>query len=364
MKLYLHCTNQRVSTDGNGDTVVINRYYEDLLGGIPGISATETTLLENSDYRNFTNNLLQKLASLPESEDAFTKINKNSIDPHDSQFVDKIIDVKNLLHPQIPNSSNVLYVDDTLDGRGDNRYFYRVLTTDDIGNIGPFSESTLPVSIPKTTPPITPTFTKILSEDRKTILKWSGLNVENIIGFNIFRTSDFNRAKDIRNMEIIKKNENDIFSINVTNPLPTEFEYVDEEVELSKTYHYRIVSIDTSNIHSKSSDIISGNGIELTPPNPPQWINMVRSTDKTNITLNWACEEPLKCIIQRQTKGKTILKNIADWTDPIIFNSNNNWWEYQIKDVDLEPFLEYQYKILGLSHSGIKVISTFRTTGP
>jgi hypothetical protein len=68
------------------------------------------------------NNLLKALASRPGNEEAFAKLNDKPI-----------------------LQTEYEYKDETLDDRGDNRYFYRIRPIDEIGNLGPFSVATLPV---------------------------------------------------------------------------------------------------------------------------------------------------------------------------------------------------------------------------
>lgn len=210
----------------------------------------------NPNYQSFTNNMLLALANFPGNEYAFTKLNDE---------------------PVVPDSTNkAVYVDNTLDGKGKGRYFYRVRAVDEIGNFSAFEESTLPVEIPKTNPLMPPVITKISAPGNKQIMiTWNGTDNKDLLGYVVYRTDD-EKKLDMRRMLPQKTNPTDVYSVSVlTSPL-IEYSYIDSTVEPKKTYYYGIVAVSKgekgSKLRSAISKIKTGQAYDLSSPLPPTWV--------------------------------------------------------------------------------------------
>jgi hypothetical protein len=82
--------------------------------------------LIGSHYAALTPGQLQILASLPDNENAFTKINEATIQEDDPLYADRTTEIPDPVRgpAYIPDPANILlYVDQTLNGQSSNYYF-------------------------------------------------------------------------------------------------------------------------------------------------------------------------------------------------------------------------------------------------
>lgn len=134
-------------------------------------------------YTGLPNYVWQYLASLPENADAFLPACK-ALDTADTANW---------------NGDRMMYPD-TLEGKGRNRYFYRIAAMDKAGNLGSMSAATPPVRVPDAFPPKPPVMTKILGGDRKAIIRWRRNTETNMLRYELFRTANKKNTADIRLM--------------------------------------------------------------------------------------------------------------------------------------------------------------------
>ena len=298
------------------------------------------------NYSAFTNNMLRVLASLPDNISAFGKLNDafvRDIDPDDSGML--------------------IYNDKTIDGRGDNKYFYRVRPIDEIGNQGEYGLATMPVECPKVTPVQAPVITKIVGGDRQITLKWSGNPGAGIVGYLLYRTDKEQKAKDIRKMSLIKQNAGDEYSIEVVDSTQLEFEYTDETIKPRKPYFYGLVAVsegeNQKKLYSKISTIKIAQAYDLTPPEAPVLTDAVREIvdEEEQITLTWNSEEPLQYILQREEISSNIFISLTKWLDNGTFNTEENKWIYNIVDDKIQSDKKYIYRLKIRNQSGNTNIS-------
>lgn len=214
-------------------------------------------------YAGLTASQLFILANLAENGGAYTRLHSQPINEDDAEYQD-----------QDPNL--LLYSDTTIDGRGTNRYFYRVNTTGANGLSSEFGESTLPVEAPSTTPPPRPVITAINGGENQITIKWAKQPGATIAGYLLYRTQDKRLSTDWRRMELIKTSETDNFTVPVNGALPQQgFEFVDTSVIPRQAYFYGVVAVGLSDTGKHLKSIISaaktGQAYDLTPPDPPIW---------------------------------------------------------------------------------------------
>lgn len=235
--------------------------------------------------------MLKALASLPGNEKAFAKLNDKPLQQTE-------------------------YKDDTLDGRGDNKYFYRIRPIDEIGNMGPFSLATLPIELPKVTPPIAPVITQISGGDRQITVKWSSNPGAGILGYLVLRT-DQKTIVDMRNMELLKLNPGDTYSVAVTNQGKLEFEFTDTAVVPRTPYYYGIVAVTVGEggkkLLTRLLPVKSAQAYQSKAPLPPNWDSAAWNSTQDAIELSWSPVEPnLEHRVQRRREGEA-WRNITDW---------------------------------------------------
>ena len=189
---------QGVRSAGFYDAEVVRHPFSLNLGDIIKIKADEP------DYSAFTNNMLYVLANFPDMEDAFSKLTEKPVKSDDPKHQDKDTEIPAPgSYPASGDPSKLLYTDKTLDGRGTNSFFYRIRTIDEIGNLGDYSSTTMPVCIPKIRPPNIPQITKVIGGELSITIEWEFIQEEDISDFNIYRTTNEIFVNDVRRMELI-----------------------------------------------------------------------------------------------------------------------------------------------------------------
>jgi len=296
-------------------------------------------------------------------------MHEQAIHPDDSLFANRNTDVPapGEVEPAVdPNL--LLYVDKSIDGRADNIYFYRIRTVNEVGALGDFGLSTPPIYLPQTTLPRRPTITKTESGDRQITIKWTSNHELNLSGFVIYRTDNERLASDVRRMQALKGDSDDdededddnvdILTVSISDPGLTEFTYLDDDVDPRRRYYYRITARNSNGMVSHPSDIVVSEAIELAPPLPPEWEELIRSLDGTNAILRWKCLDPLQCIVKRRRLGSASAIPISDWLSPDSFEESTKHWHYRWIDDGLESSAIYSYHVVGRNTIGAQVGSS------
>lgn len=322
----------------------------------PGLMDRVHELIQNPtvEYDSLDNYLLQALASFPDNEKAFSKIHDHQIKSDDVRYRDP------------KNPVMMVYVDNTLDGKAKNRYFYRICVTDGIGNKSSYSFSTPPIYLPETIPPRAPVIAKVLGGDRQIIIQWSRNPEENLLGYYVYRTRHKEKANDIRTMEKVAEVLSEDSHRFVVS-------YTDNDLIGNQIYFYRIVAVCighidtdvTQQIYSSSSKIITAKTYDLSTPNPPVWFKIVPSVLKqkghkvskliiyTAVNIYWAvCEPNIRCLLQRREDGSSYWTTITNWIEPQSYNKKKNWWVYKFNDKPEDMGINYFYRLKLINLAG------------
>lgn len=333
------------------------------LSGAPDLHSVITSLIINPqtidltaiESHNYRNILLQALASLPFNDRAFTRLDLDS--EH--------------LKADENDSTKMICIDDTIEGKAQGRYFYRVLACDTIGNLSPLGMSTSPVYVRGDQRPAAPTITKIQGGDRQIVIRWARNRESNVKGYLVYRTDDKSRTKDPRRMEIVKHETTDFYSVEVPDPLPEpppiEFEYIDNNLKPRKPYYYGLVAVSESEnqqkFTSKISSIRVAEAYDLTPPDPPiwtrsEWIRVdtdgieypfsdpipAGESRRPAVALAWTSTDPnLKPLIQKRSDDEASFSRASDWLP-------QGSTEYILQG--LHPHIRYHFRLRVLSLAG------------
>ncbi|MFZ5760361.1 MAG: fibronectin type III domain-containing protein [Thermodesulfobacteriota bacterium] len=329
----------------------------DELNALNGFDKNEGKAQAMACYRGLSNNALKVLAGLEGMDQAFAKLNDNPISKSDPAYQDRDTNIPAPgVAPRPGDPNMLLFIDTTLDGRGRNRYFYRIRPIDEIANMGPLGVATLPVEIPKVTPVIAPVITSISGGDRQITIKWAGNPGAGILGYLIFRT-DQKSVVDMRNMELRKLAAGDTYSVAVADQGTLAFEYTDRDVVARTPYYYAIAAITAGEggkkLLSRLSPIKSTQAYDLTPPQPPVWVSLTRSTGGQVATLSWKSPDSFDCIVMRQTNGRRAL-SVSSWLQPQSTESQGGQWLYGFEDPGLTTERSYVYYLIIKNPIGVK----------
>lgn len=135
-------------------------------------------------YTSLRNDTKQYLASLPENEKAFVPVS-SPLDP---------------IKPENWEDADNMFFKDTIEGKGRNRYFYRIGAMDKAGNRSYLGLATPPVCVPDVIPPKPPVITKALGGNRKAIIRWRRNTEPEMVRYGIYRTDKKEDAADVRLM--------------------------------------------------------------------------------------------------------------------------------------------------------------------
>lgn len=144
-------------------------------------------------YKSLRNDTWQYLASLPENEKAFSPVSK-PLNPKD---------IKNWKEGKMSYK-------DLIEGKGPNRYFYRIGKMDKAGNRSPLGVSTPPVCVPDILPSHPPVITKALGGNKKSIIRFRRNTEKGMKRYEIYRTDKRENCADPRLMEKIAEINADI----------------------------------------------------------------------------------------------------------------------------------------------------------
>jgi len=135
-------------------------------------------------YTTLRNDTKQYLASLQENEKAFVPVS-SPLDP---------------INPENWEDADNMIFKDSIEGKGRNRYFYRIGAVDKAGNRSYLGLATPPVCVPDVIPPKSPVITKALGGNRKAIIRWRRNTEPEMVRYEIYRTDKKEDAADVRLM--------------------------------------------------------------------------------------------------------------------------------------------------------------------
>ena len=168
------------------------------------------------NYKELNNELLQALADLPGNESAFNSVTESSL--------------KTSEHRDVEDGSKVTFADDSINGRGANRYFYRLQAVDAVLNRSELGSSSLPLYTPNTKPPSVPKVVSVLGGERCIHLSWESDHRSGVSEYLIYRSDSEQNASDFRLMMLI----------DTVAAVEQPMNWSDEEVIPTQPYFYRI----------------------------------------------------------------------------------------------------------------------------
>ena len=261
-------------------------------------------------YRALSNDGLRALAGLPGNERAFTQLTIQPLDPVDPGTL-------NRLGPDNPADFAIdpglrAYID-TLDGRSQNRYFYRAAYVDAAHNRGPLSLASPPIYCPKVVPPRVPVATKAEGGDRRITLRWSSNREPDLTAYRIYRTDAKDATRDVRLMTVA-----DTLAVAPGDPAlrPAEVEWTDAGVPGLVALHYRIAAIDDAGNVSMASAAIAVQAYDDSRPAPPAWSAAAPTSE--GLQLSWTlADATLLAMVQRREASVYPLHwtNLTPWVD-------------------------------------------------
>ena len=344
--LFLVDNARRINGDAADYTPFSDPKYDpadvDVIRQLDHIANADAALAQ---YASLTASQLFILANLAENSAAYTRLHSQPIYEDDEEYQD-----------QDPNL--LLYSDATIDGRGTNRYFYRVNTTGANGLSSEFGESTLPVEAPRTTPPPRPVITAIKGGENQITIKWAKQPGASIAGYLLYRTQDKRFSTDWRRMDLIKPSETDNFTVAVNGALPQQaFEFVDASVTAGQAYFYGVVAVGLSDngkhLKSRISAAKTGQAYDLAPPPPPEFVSLERALDQASITVKWKALEPLSFLLKRADGDSDLFRSVSEWVDEGTFEESTATWHYEFADEQgVRSDTEYTYLVIARDQSG------------
>jgi hypothetical protein len=314
------------------------------------VQELNTLSRQNPNYDKLSNDALQVLASLPGNADAFTALTPEPQDPD-----------------ALENSTGgMLAFTDALNGRAQNRYFYRIAMVDRAGNRSELADSSPPIYLPDTMPPRSPLTGKVLGGERKVTLTWQANHEPAMKQYLVYRTTDRREAEEVRMM-------GPPVAIVPHPAAAQQVTYEDKGLPGPMTYYYRLMAVregrngpgaaDVRELNSPPTTIIAARNYDLTSPVPPEWTRAEwvlldeggkehpwgtqpprGKTYTPAVALKWTSTEPyVRWIVQRGLEGGNgnIWLTISPWLQGAEKDS-------VFLDTSAFPNLSYVYRIIGV----------------
>lgn len=325
-------------------------------------------------YRQLSDKALRVLAGLPSSESAFVQLTINPL-PYPNDAAND-----NRLGPDNPGDlvldpNQLAFIDDTLDGRSTNRYFYRSAFVDNAHNLGPLGLSSPPVYLPNVAPPRAPVITKVLGGDRQITIKWASNREADLAEYRIYRTDNEEDTRDLRKMTLVRKEP-----VPSGDPLArsTEVSWTDAPVPGLKKYYYRLCAVDDAGNRSKSSAIVVGQAYDYASPSEPiwersEWVKLDESGHEHRWTeieatlvpavalVFTTSQENVSALIERHDRS---WRSVTQWVRPSIYDQKNKVWRFTVYDRTAKPTEDQRYRIRLITTAGVSLISATERNVP
>ncbi len=236
---------------------------------------TTTSKIRNAlqSYRALSDNALRTLASLPAeegsapkpgNEGAFSQLTYQPL-MHTPENADRI--GPDGSDSYVPLSALAAYLAE-IDGRAQNRYFYRAAFVNHAHDMGPLGPSSPPVYLPKVEPPRTPVITKILGGDRQITITFASNREADLAEYRIYRADNARTARDIRLMDLVGT----VAQANI-DPIDAGTAWTDSAGLIGgRQYYYRLVAVDAAGNVSPPTSPQIGVPIDARVPIAPYWV--------------------------------------------------------------------------------------------
>jgi hypothetical protein len=252
----------------------------DALNSLPTVIDTDSDEVKNGKidaamelYRALPDNALRVLAGLPGNEVAFSRVTYTPLDPDDLANADRAGPDGQAGYA--PNPALCAYTAE-LDGRAENRYFFRAAYVNRAHTIGKLGPSSPPVYLPKIAPPRTPVITKISSGELAVTLTFAANREADFAEYRIYRADEERNARDIRSMDrvgTVPLNNVDTVPLSNVDTTKPAVEWTDSaDLIAGRKYFYRLSAVDTSGNESAASAPSVGIAVDTRVPEAPVWV--------------------------------------------------------------------------------------------
>jgi hypothetical protein len=286
-----------------------------------------------ASYDTLSDSALRVLASFPSNAAAFSRL---TAEPLPSTTPD----LRGASDPASYMGADSLgsYLD-TLDGRAQNRYFYRTAYEDGAHNAGPLGLSTPPVYLPPVVLPDAPVLRSATANDGETSISlvWASSRSPAVVGYRVFRTDEPARGRDIRLMQELTS----IAEVPLAARPPTH-SFKDESVRGLTTYVYRVVAFDEEGKASGASLPAQARAVDDALPSVPalsaEWTT-VNSVTLAELSWNSADET----LLQERRADRTQWLNLGTWRPA---------GEHSLRDPLSRPTADFSYRLVVRKYTG------------
>jgi hypothetical protein len=304
----------------------VTSYPDHVRAALRDLVVNATTLdraaIEDHDY---VDTLLQALASLPMNDRAFTRVNR----------------------PIEVAGAECVCVDDTLDGRAQGVYLYRLCAIGPAVNLSDLGRAMAPVWVRGTALKAAPIISHIAGGDRAVSLRWICGKELALAAYAVYRADTAARAADLRTMY-----RHRVIPVSAdVAARPAVIEWVDEPVLARQTFFYRIVAVDGSNGASPASAAVSGRAFDDSKPAPPTWQAPIAGPGTMDLT--WASPiGDLACLVQRSASGSGDWQAVSSWLarGEYTFTDSTRHagttYDYRLRVLDSEGRSSAQFNVL------------------
>lgn len=289
-------------------------------------AAAINAIAARADYAGLSDDALRIIAGLSGSERAFQQLTVDPLDPADSANVDAA-------------DPGLLAYTDTLDGRSQNRYLYRVLAVDGAQNRSDLSLAGPPVHLHDVVPPRAPVLTRILGDEGKVVLRWAANREADLSEYRVYRAESEAETRDVRLMSRLA------LTVAGTAAVGGSVTCDDATAIPGHTYYYRVVAVDTAGNVSPPSATLAGRAIDTSPPDPPAFTAgaWAETGGTLGIHLEWeAGREGARALVQRREATGTDWSGISTWLTATSYD-----------DSSASPDTSYVYRLRVKSAAGL-----------
>jgi hypothetical protein len=320
------------------------------------------------EYPALSNRLLQVLASFPDVEEAFVRLNGTPIESNDPAYADRATETAGPDEPAYPpQASALLYVDGSLPARGESRYFYRVRAVDALGNVAPMSASTPPIRL-RPARPQTPVITRVTGGDGEVAVAWVVSRDPNIRQYRLYRATSADGVQKLAAADAYASARGTATAVSADEWIhvetvdadpstrPTEIQCTDTDRPARVDQWYTVVAVRDAAMLSQGtlcsvpSPAIAGRAYDLSVPAAPRWQRSEWVKVDANgvehayavapataaVCLEWSgVEASDDVIVERSTPGQLIWAAVAGWQAGLL----------ACRDPAVDASTSYRYRI-------------------
>lgn len=297
-------------------------------------------------YRALSNDALRVLASLPAAAPAFVQLTTVPLDPNEAANA-------NRRGPDNPENYTVdpklrIYID-TLDGRANNRYFYRALYVDQANNRGQLSLSGPPVWLPNVVAPRAPALQAVQGGDRQIAIAWASNRERDLVAYRVYRADSTAAARDIRSMTLVHTR---LVAAGEPSARPASVMWTDTPLPGLTPFYYRVTAVDDADNESPPTPMVTGRAVDASPPDPAAvdgaiWLRInaggvelpfagASASLPAAVRVDWSGPAPeFEYLVQRRSGPTNLWQSRAPWLQQCTY-----------LDLGVDETLDYEFRVL------------------